>query len=219
MRLSYRFTACCLRLFFRTCYRLELVGLERIPRDRGLILASNHQSNLDPPLIGAFFPRETGFVAKKQLFQNPFLRRLMQHFNAIPLDRSGVDLKAIRAIRQRLSQGLDLVVFPEGTRSKDGKLGQARAGLGLIVSAAEADVLPVLVTGSRLRPALPGFRQVLRLEFGLVIPRSTLPLTQAAEGEGGSRGRQARAEAVTQAIFQRVVAMDAAARAASHEAH
>jgi 1-acyl-sn-glycerol-3-phosphate acyltransferase len=209
VRLSYRFTAFCLRLFFRTFYRLEVRGLEQIPATGSLILAANHQSNLDPPLIGAFFPREMGFVAKKQLFDHPIMSRLMHHFNSIPLDRSGVDLKAIRTIRKRLSQGQALVVFPEGTRSRDGQLGQPRAGLGLIVAAAEAEVLPILVQGSRHRPALPGFRRSLLLHFGTLVPRHELPLD--ASGDGDGKGRQARAEAVTQAIFQHIKAMHAAA--------
>jgi len=209
MRWTYRFTACCMRAFFRCCYRLELHGLEQVPMGRSLILASNHQSNLDPPLIGAFFPREVSFVAKKQLFQKPWMNLLMRHFNSIPLDRSGVDLSAIRTIRARLEQGQDLLVFPEGTRSQDGRLGKPRAGLGLIVAAAEADVVPILVLGSRHRPGLPGFRPVLRLQFGPVLPRQSLPLEGGGEGE--SRGRQARAEAITQAVFRHIEAMHEAA--------
>ena len=198
MRLSYRFVAWVLRAWFRLGYRLEVVGQERIPMSGSLVLASNHQSNLDPPLIGAFFPREISFVAKKQLFANPWFGRLIRHFNAIPLDRAGVDLRALKEIRARLAEGRDLLVFPEGTRSRDGRLGKPRAGLGLIVSAAEVDVLPVLILGSRNRPGLPGFRPRLRLEFGEPISRATLP----TDGASGSR-----AEAVTQAVFQHVEAL------------
>jgi 1-acyl-sn-glycerol-3-phosphate acyltransferase len=198
MRVSYRLVAFLLRGVFRLGYRLEVRGLGHIPASGSLVLASNHQSNLDPPLIGAFFPREISFVAKKQLFANPWLGRLIRHFNAIPLDRAGVDLRALKEIRARLAEGRDLLVFPEGTRSRDGGLGKPRAGLGLIVSAAEVDVLPVLILGSRNRPGLPGFRPRLRLEFGAPIPRSCLPL----EGSSGSR-----AEAITLAVFQHVEAL------------
>ncbi|MFA7330821.1 MAG: lysophospholipid acyltransferase family protein [Candidatus Delongbacteria bacterium] len=210
MRASYRFVAWVLRQVFRLGYRLEVSGLERIPRQGSLILASNHQSNLDPPLIGCFFPREISFVAKKQLFENPWLARLMRHFNALPLDRSGVDLRALREIRARLGQGHDLLVFPEGTRSRDGRLGQPRAGLGLIISAAEVDVLPVLILGSRSSPGLPGFRPVIRLEFGAPIPRAALPLA-GDPGELEGRGRSSRAEALTRVVFQRIEAMYASA--------
>jgi 1-acyl-sn-glycerol-3-phosphate acyltransferase len=210
MRLSYRFVSWVLRWALQVVYRLEVVGLEQIPRDRSLVLASNHQSNLDPPLIGCFFPREVSFVAKKQLFDNPWLARLMRHFNAIPLDRSGVDLSAIRLIRARLAEGSNVLVFPEGTRSRDGRLGKPRAGLGLIVSAAEVDVLPVLILGSRRSPGLPGFRPLVRVEFGAVIPRSALPLQGEAE-EGEARGRSGRAEAITRVVFERIQAMHLAA--------
>ncbi len=211
MRASYRFVAWVLRQVFQLGYRLEVSGLERIPRQGSLILASNHQSNLDPPLIGCFFPREISFVAKKQLFENPWLARLMRHFNALPLDRSGVDLRALREIRARLGQGHDLLVFPEGTRSRDGRLGQPRAGLGLIISAADVDVLPVLILGSRNSPGVPGFRPVIRLEFGAPIPRAELPLAGDPGGPEG-RGRSSRAEALTRVVFQRIEAMYAATR-------
>ncbi|MDP2360229.1 MAG: lysophospholipid acyltransferase family protein [bacterium] len=210
MRPSYRLAAFLLRSLFRLTYRLDVVGLEQVPLDRPLILAANHQSNLDPPLIGAFYPREISFVAKKQLFARAWMARLLHHFNAIPIDRAGVDRRAIRAIRSRLEEGRDLIVFPEGTRSKDGRLGRPRAGLGMIVGAAEADVLPVLVLGSRLRPGLPGFRPTLRLQFGTVIARASLPLEGAVAG-GESRSRSARAEALTAAVFGRIEAMHAAA--------
>jgi 1-acyl-sn-glycerol-3-phosphate acyltransferase len=198
MRPSYRLAAFVLRALFRLGYRVEVVGRERVPRGGVLVLASNHQSNLDPPLIGAFFPREICFVAKKQLFEKPWMSRLIRHYNAIPLDRAGVDRRAIREIRARLDQGLDMLVFPEGTRSRDGQLGRPRGGLGLIVAAAEVDVLPVLILGSRQRPGLPGFRPPLRLEFGEPVPRHTLPLAV---------GGPARAEELTQAVFRHIQAM------------
>jgi 1-acyl-sn-glycerol-3-phosphate acyltransferase len=203
MRLSYRFVACVLRAWFRLGYRLEVRGLEHIPATGSLVLASNHQSNADPPLIGAFFPREISFVAKKQLFENPLLGKLIRFFNAIPLDRSGVDIRALKEIRSRLADGRDLLVFPEGTRSRDGRLGKPRAGLGLIVSAAEVDVLPVLILGSRKSPGLPGFRPHLRLEFGAPIPRASLPLDET---------QGSRAEAVTKAVFQHVETLFEAAQ-------
>lgn len=213
MRLSYRFVAWVLRTVFRLGYRVEVSGREWIPRQRSLVLASNHQSNLDPPLIGCFFPREISFVAKKQLFEQPLLGWLIRRFNAIPLDRSGVDLAALREIRSRLAEGRDLLVFPEGTRSRDGRLGKPRAGLGLIVAEADVDVLPVLILGSRSSPGLPGFRPLIHLQFGRPIPRAELPLN--VEGEGESRGRSARAEAVTRHVFERIQALHAAASQAS----
>ena len=208
MRPSYRFAAFVLRALFRLGYRLEVVGRERVPRDRCLVLASNHQSNMDPPLVGAFFPREISFVAKKQLFAKPWLARLIRHYNAIPLDRSGVDRRAIREIRERLDQGRDLLVFPEGTRSRDGRLGKPRSGLGFIVSAAEVDVLPVLILGSRQRPGLPGFRPRLRLEYGNPVARASLPLGRDAEcGDSDGSGRPARSEEITLAVFRHIQAM------------
>lgn len=210
VRPSYRLAGFLLRILFRLTYRLEVTGRQQIPRDRPLILAANHQSNLDPPLIGAFYPREISYVAKKQLFARPWMARLLSHYNAIPIDRSGVDLSAMREIRSRLGQGRDLLVFPEGTRSRDGRLGRPRAGLGMIVAAAGVDVLPVLVLGSRLRPGLPGFRPVLRLQFGTVIPHAGLPAGgEGADGE--SRSRSSRAEELTAAVFRHIQAMHAAA--------
>lgn len=168
MRVSYRVAGAVLRMVFRLMYRLERGPLPELPTGP-VLLASNHQSNLDPPLIGAFHAREIHFVAKKQLFERPLMAAVIRFFNAIPIDRSGVDRAALKEIRATLDGGEDLLVFPEGTRSRDGRLGTPRHGLGMIMAMAKVDVLPLFVDGSRLRPGFLVGRPTLRLRYGPIM--------------------------------------------------
>ncbi len=202
MRFSYRLAAFFLRLAFRATYRLEISPLSELPAGPVLI-AANHQSNLDPPLIGAFHPREMHFVAKKQLFEQPFLASVIRHFNAIPIDRAGVDRTALKEIRGLLDAGEDLVVFPEGTRSKTGELGRPRHGLGMILAMAQVDVLPILIDGTRHRPGFLFGRPRLKLRFGPVIRWDQL------EAQLADCPRSERAERLTQAVFAQLLSLKA----------
>jgi len=197
-----------MRLLLKAAYRVEVAGLERVPADRPLLLACNHQSNWDPPLVGCCLPREISFVAKRQLFANPALGGLLRALGAIPIDRSGVDRRALKEIRARLAAGRSVLLFPEGTRSRDGRLGEPRGGLGLIVDGIDVDVLPVCLLGT-LQPARLGRRPRVRVEFGAPLTRAALDAAAAGADEGGRRGE--RHQRLTEAVFTRVAALHAAA--------
>jgi 1-acyl-sn-glycerol-3-phosphate acyltransferase len=203
MRFSYRLTAFVLRLLFRAAYKLEVSAPPSLP-EGPVLIAANHQSNLDPPLIGAFHPREMHFVAKKQLFEQPLLARVIRHFNAIPIDRAGVDRTALKEIRGLLDDGEDLVVFPEGTRSKTGELGRPRHGLGMILAMAQVDVLPILIDGTRHRPGFLLGRPRLKLRFGPLIR------WQELEAQLADCPRSERAERLTQQVFSELIALKSA---------
>ena len=106
----------------RVWLRLSAVGTERVPRDGALLLASNHSSLLDPPLIGCVLPRELDYLAKTELFRIPGFGALIRRLNAHPVDRSGSDSAALRLALRLLGDGRAVLVFPEGTRGAEGRL-------------------------------------------------------------------------------------------------
>ena len=114
----------------RVLFRLRVVGADRMPREGRLIVASNHVSLLDPPLVGCASPRELDYMAKAELFRIPGLGGLIRRLNAHPVDRTGSDSAALRLALRLLETGRALLVFPEGTRGTEGRLGPARAGRG-----------------------------------------------------------------------------------------
>ena len=129
-------------------FRLKIYGRDNLIEDGPAIYASNHASYLDPPLVGVACRKEVFYLARKTLFEKPVLGHLLPRINCIPVDRDRGDVAAVRTLLRLLKEGKRVVVFPEGTRSKDGNLQPARAGLGLIIAKSLAPVVPVRVFGS-----------------------------------------------------------------------
>jgi len=127
---------------------LEVEGWENIPQG-ACLFASNHQSMLDPPLIGSCLPREISFVARRTLFDNPIFGFVIHACHAIPLDRGQADVGAIRAALAALANGHGLLIFPEGTRSQTGEIADAKAGAGLLACKSGLPVVPIRVRGPR----------------------------------------------------------------------
>ena len=103
------------------------------PASGPVILASNHASFLDPPLVGAPLGREVNFLARESLFRFPAVGALLRSWNSVPVDRDGGGAAGLKAILGRLQAGGAILLFPEGTRSRDGSLQRARSGIGLAV--------------------------------------------------------------------------------------
>ncbi|MGN0835668.1 MAG: lysophospholipid acyltransferase family protein [Candidatus Spyradosoma sp.] len=136
------------RAFMNTFGRLDVHGEENIP-EGGCLFAGNHMSFIDPPLIGCCIPHEMFFLARKTLNDNPVLARVLPYCNVIPVDRDGgSDVAAFKKMFRVLREGHAILVFPEGTRSKDGKLGKAQGGAGLIACKARVPVVPVRLFGT-----------------------------------------------------------------------
>ena len=129
-------------------FRLKIYGRENLIEQGPAILASNHASYLDPPLVGVACRKEVFYLARKTLFEKPVLGPLLPRINCIPVDRDRGDVGAVRTLLRLLKEGKRVVVFPEGTRSKDGNLQPARGGLGLIIAKSLAPVVPVRIFGS-----------------------------------------------------------------------
>jgi 1-acyl-sn-glycerol-3-phosphate acyltransferase len=138
-RLGYTISKVVAKLGFR----LRTYGRENLIEDGPAILASNHASYLDPPLVGVSCRKDVYFLARKSLFERPVIGRLIAQLNTVPVDRDRGDVGAVRALIKLLKSGNRVLVFPEGTRSKDGNLQPARAGVGLLIAKSLAPVVPV----------------------------------------------------------------------------
>jgi 1-acyl-sn-glycerol-3-phosphate acyltransferase len=128
--------------------RVEVEGRENMPRQGPLILASNHFNNADPPLLATVMPRRLVFMAKHEMFQWPILGMMTRLAGAFPVRRSEADLGALRMATAVLREGKVLAMFPEGTRSKDGRLHEAHPGTALLALRSEVPILPVAVSGT-----------------------------------------------------------------------
>lgn len=132
-----------------TCwFDLKVFGLQHVPRRGGVLLVCNHQSNLDPLLIGVRLNRPLSYVAKSELFENPFLARLLRWFNSFPVRQGSGDVGAVKETIARLKEGGALALFPEGSRTDNGDLLPVQRGVGLVVRRAKVPAIPVVVDGS-----------------------------------------------------------------------
>ena len=148
MNLSYRLGWTTFRLMYATYFRWRVFNPEHVPAQGGVILASNHASFLDPPLVGCGLKRDINYLARESLFRYPGIGALLRSWNAVPVDRDGGGARGLRAILDRLLAGGGIILFPEGTRTKDGRLQPARSGIGLTVIKSAAPVVPVRVFGT-----------------------------------------------------------------------
>jgi 1-acyl-sn-glycerol-3-phosphate acyltransferase len=136
------------RLMYATYFRWSVFHPERVPLTGPVILASNHASFLDPPLVGSALHRGINYLARETLFRYPGIGWLLRKWNSVPVDRDGGGAGGLKAILDRLLAGGAIILFPEGTRTKDGKLQPARSGIGLTVIKSNAIVVPVRVFGT-----------------------------------------------------------------------
>ena len=148
MNPAYAFAWATCHCVFTVYFRWRVFHSERVPRQGPVILASNHASFLDPPLIGTALPRQINYLARESLFRFPVLKTILRWWSAVPVNREGGGAKGLKAILERLLAGGVIVLFPEGTRTRDGQLQPARSGIGLTVIKSTAPVVPVRVFGS-----------------------------------------------------------------------
>ncbi|MDR3164514.1 MAG: 1-acyl-sn-glycerol-3-phosphate acyltransferase [Synergistaceae bacterium] len=149
-RVFYRLVQNVFMLFFRLYNRLEVYGLSNIPSEGPMIVASNHASFADPPLIGAVFPIRLRYLAKESLFRVPLLGFLIRTLGAVPVtrgdsQRAGAVMKLLLAL---LKEGESVLLFPEGSRSANGRLGPIEPGAAYLSVKTGFPVLPVYVKGS-----------------------------------------------------------------------
>jgi 1-acyl-sn-glycerol-3-phosphate acyltransferase len=128
--------------------RLELHGVENVPTSGPVILAANHLSNADPVIIAAVLPRATVFMAKRELLRLPGMMWVVREFGSFTVRRGTADREAIRRALQALVEGRALGLFPEGTRSRSGALGEPYAGVGMLALRTGAPVVPIGISGT-----------------------------------------------------------------------
>ncbi|MBI5555718.1 MAG: 1-acyl-sn-glycerol-3-phosphate acyltransferase [Elusimicrobia bacterium] len=138
------------KLLFEIVFRRKVVGAENIPQDGPVLICANHQSFIDPPLVGSAVKRTVHYLARHDLFTVPVLGWFLTRVHAFPVKRSGGgDPAAFKNIFRRLEEKEIIVLFPEGTRSRDGNLQKPLPGVGLIAYRARVPVIPCYVYGSR----------------------------------------------------------------------
>ncbi len=146
--LWYRGCRSIYRLYYRLYHRGRIYNRERLSDDGGVILAANHVSFLDPPLLGAACRREAFYMARDTLFRNPLAGWLLRSWNCVPIKREGGDIGALRTALRMLGEGKAVLMFPEGTRSPDGQLQEGRAGIGMIVVKSKVPIVPMRIFGT-----------------------------------------------------------------------
>lgn len=142
---------CCqkvTRAAFATLFDATYYGVENVPASGGAIIAANHQSFLDPPLIGTPLDRPVSYMAKSELFENPYFGWFIRNLHAFPVRQGKGDRAAIIETVDRLKSGHLLNMYPEGSRSEDGKIARFESGVSLIIRRAEVPVVPAAIEGS-----------------------------------------------------------------------
>lgn len=144
----YNFLQIIFHIFFKLIYRTEVIGRENIPETNKLIIIANHKSNFDPIFISAFFNRQIYWMAKEELFKNKLFGNFISALGAFPINRFGVDIKAIKTSLSHIKNGEVLGIFPEGTRVNEKNYSIVKAGTSIIAHKSKALVLPVYIDGN-----------------------------------------------------------------------
>ena len=187
-------------IVWHIAFRIKVIGRENLIRDRGFVLASNHISAIDPVFIvlARFWGRRMLIMGKEELFEvNPFITWFMRAVNVVPVHRGRGDTAAVDKAVESVKGGQGLLIFPEGTRSKDGNLGKLKSGAFVVASAAGVDMTPcrIIYKGGKMR--LFGRVTVV---FGPPIPAEKLAL-----GEEHSARRLRECKALLEERLERLL--------------
>lgn len=178
----------------------KVVGRENIPVTGPVILAPNHVSLLDPPLVGVSCGRWPFIMAKAELFKG-IVGWAIEQMGSFPVKRGTADRSAFKRAKQILSDGKPLLIFPEGTRSRNGELGPAETGVAMLAHMNKAPVVPVYISGTEnaFSPRRPGFRFVrARIHFGKPL---------LFEEEYAKKGDRETLEAIGDRIMSEIAAL------------
>lgn len=191
----YRFAKVVCNVVCKLWFKLEYYGMENLPKDRGYILVGNHQSYWDPVMMGLKLDTTLTFMANEKLFHKPVLAPVIRGLGAFPVNLKKPDMTAIRTAKKVVKDGKVLALFPEGTRSHDGKLLKFKGGVIYIASVTGEDVVPVCITyqnGGK-------FRSRILIRYGEVIPNQEI-----LEGKKKDTESMRQAAAKLQAVVQRL---------------
>lgn len=199
MTLLYRLARLVVPPLARLYFRLRVHGRAQVPRRGGLLIVANHSSHLDPLVLGCSAPRDLHFLARADLFTPGLFGWLIRNLQAIPLARGESDRRALERACSVLAAGGALVIFPEGTRSPDGRLGPFKPGVGLLALHAQVPVVVAHIAGTRRSlPRGARFPRPARVVIHWGQPRSADEWLRRAPA--GLRGPRALAEALRREI-------------------
>lgn len=159
---------------FKLVYRLEVYGKENIPNNNEYIIAANHLSTLDPPLVCSIMNRSVAYMAKKELFKNPFMKWWLDWLGAFAVDRENLNVSTIRTVKNIKKTDWVLGIFPQGTRQEPGVISNITKGFASIAKSNKCGILPVGIIGTQDAKRLP-FSGKIIVKIGEVIPYSNNP--------------------------------------------
>jgi 1-acyl-sn-glycerol-3-phosphate acyltransferase len=205
-RLHYNFWKHLIRSCSVPYFRIRYTGVNNVPREGGVLAVSNHQSHLDPPLVGAGCPRRMNYLARETLFRPAVFGRFIYSVGAIPLDREGVGLSGIKESLKRLKRGEMLLLFPEGTRTPDGEIHTFKPGFTTLAVRSKAAILPIAIEGAyRAWPKKAHFPRprAVNVHFGPpIVPQEYETIDERALVElVESRVRECHAELRKRPLF------------------
>ena len=194
--ITYKVSYWLSRLTVNVYLRHSATGIENIPREGCFLLAVNHASFLDPVLVGNRLPRPIYYMARRTLFSPAPFGWFMRALNSVPVDRGRLSRETYREVIALLEQGEGVLVFPEGTRTRDGKLGPLRAGVVGLAQMTHAPVVPAYLAGTHRA-----------LGRGKIFPRPTR--TSARYGKPIRFPEDADRQECLQLLQERMLALEA----------
>lgn len=159
---------------FKLVYRIEVRGLENVPKDNEYIICPNHLSTLDPPLMAAVMPRNVAFMAKKELFDIPFLRWWIDWLGAFAVNRESLGPSTIKTVKIIKDSKWVLGMFPQGTRGIPGEIRGVTKGFAGLAKITKCNILPVGIQGTDEAKFLP-FSGKIIVNIGKPIPYNNNP--------------------------------------------
>lgn len=191
------------RLLGRELFQLRIVGQHFIPKQGGVLIAANHASYLDIPILGSAIPRRACFLGRMDLFSGP-VAAVMRYLGWIPIRRERVDRKGFDEAIRRLRDGEAVVIYPEGGRSEDGQLRPGKPGVGLLLGASGCPVVPALLEGTY--EALPPEAKWIRLRPIQVTFGAPMDFSARLQGLDGEAAKTAYQE-ISQEIMENIAAL------------
>lgn len=181
---------------YKLFYNFRIEGWENVPEKEGVIIACNHRSYADPVVITMPMKKPVTYMAKEELFKNKLFGAFIRFLGAFPVKRGAGDMKVIDDCVDILESGRNVVIFPEGTRSKENKVGRGKTGVALIAAKSGADVLPmgIIFEGEKLH-----FRSKLTLRIGKLIKSEELAI-----GNGDTKNMKKAKSIIMNAITELV---------------
>ncbi len=156
---------------FKLVYKLEVIGKENIPKDNAYIAAANHLSTLDPPLVCSILNRPLAYMAKKELFKNPFMRWWLDWLGAFAVDREKLDVSTIKTVFNIKKTSWVLGIFPQGTRQEPGYITHITKGFAALAKSTKCGILPIGIVGTHVAKRIP-FTGKITVKIGELIPYS-----------------------------------------------